>query len=75
MIKKAGLTFSLKFLWLLIRYRLCLTITENVLTWDEAALTVSMIARYNINCTTIIWHELHDRAFGKTTTLLFPCLV
>ncbi|KAF3614422.1 hypothetical protein FXO38_35686 [Capsicum annuum] len=74
-IKKATLTFSAKSWWLLVRYRLCPTVTENLLTLDGAVVIASIMDGYNINFAENIRHELHKRAFGETTTLPFLCLV
>lgn len=54
MIKKATLTFASKFWWLLVHYRQCLTIVDNVLTQDGASLIASMMAGYNIDFVAII---------------------
>lgn len=34
-----------------------------------------MMAGYDIDFTTIIQNEIHERAFGETMTLPFPCLI
>ena len=37
-IKKANLTFTTKFLWLIVRHCLSPTATDNIVTWDRAVL-------------------------------------
>ena len=43
-IKKANLTFTAKFLWLLVRHCLSPTAADNIVTWDKAVLMAAMIA-------------------------------
>ena len=37
-IKKANLTFTVKFLWLIVRHCLSPTAADNIITWDRAVL-------------------------------------
>lgn len=74
-IKKTILNFSAKFQWLVVHYRLCMTVVDNLLTWDGVALIASMMERYDINFVSIIRYKLYERAFGDMATLIFPCLV
>lgn len=73
MIKKAALNFATKFWWLLVHYKLCPIVTNNVLNQDGDALIVSMMAKYDIEFEGIIKCELHVRAFSRAMTLLFLC--
>lgn len=38
---------------------------------NKVALTASMMDGYNIKSAFVIQHEIHERAFGDTMTLLF----
>ena len=48
-IKKANLTFSAKFLWLIVRHCLFPTAADNIVTWDRAVLMAAMIAEFEVN--------------------------
>ena len=61
-IKKANLTFTAKFLWLIVRHCLSPTTADNIATWDQAVLMVAIIARY-------------ERGLKVTTTYPFPCMI
>lgn len=74
-IKRWHWIFTLKFLWLLVRYRLCLTVANNLLAWDSATLIACMAVGYDIDFMAIFKYEMHIRTFRKMTTLLFLCLV
>ena len=45
-IKKANLTFTAMFLWLIVRHCLSPTATSNIVTWDRAVLMAAMIAGF-----------------------------
>ena len=47
-IKKANLTFTAKFLWLIVRHYLSPTTADNIVTWDRAVLMAAMIARIEV---------------------------
>ena len=61
--KKANLTFTAKFLWLIVRHCLSPTAVDNIITWDRAVLMAAMIA------------VMHERDFKVTTTYPFPCMI
>ena len=42
-IKKANLTFTAKFLWLIVRHCLYPTTADNIVTWDRAVLMAALI--------------------------------
>ena len=48
-IKKANLTFTVKFLWLIVRHCLSPTAADNIVTWDRAVLMAAMIARFEVD--------------------------
>lgn len=74
-IKKAALNFAVKYLCLVVYYRLFMTTADSLLTWDGAVLIVSTMAGYDIDFAAIFRHGLHERAFGNIATLPFPFLV
>ena len=47
-IKKANLTFTVKFLWLIVRHCLSPTAADNIVTWDRAVLMAMMIAGFEV---------------------------
>lgn len=75
MINKAILTFAVKFLCLLVRFKLRPTTLDDVLMWDEDYLIASMVSGYDIDFVDIIWCEIPDIALSVITTLSFPCLI
>ncbi|KAF3613621.1 hypothetical protein FXO37_36303 [Capsicum annuum] len=74
-IKKAPLIFAANFWWLIIRYRLFSTTSDNVLTLKVVSLIDSIMDEYAINFATILRHEIHDRSFGKAMNFPFSCLI
>ncbi|PHT42764.1 hypothetical protein CQW23_16789 [Capsicum baccatum] len=74
-IKKGMLTFEAKFWWLLIIYQLFLIALNNLLTWEGATLVASMMSGYAIDFIAILQHEIHDREFGETINMPFPCMI
>ena len=48
-IKKANLTFTVKFLWLIVRHCLSPTAADNIVTWVRAILMAVMIARFEMD--------------------------
>ena len=48
-IKKANLTFTAKFLWLLVRHCFSPTAADNLVTWDRAVLMAAMIAGFEVD--------------------------
>ena len=47
--KKAILTFTAKFLWLIIRLYLSPTDADNIVTWDRAVLMAAMIVGFEVD--------------------------
>lgn len=52
----------------LVHFRLCLTMLNNVLTWDRATLVADLLLGYEIDFVMLIKLEIHERAFDETTT-------
>ena len=62
-IKKANLTFTTKFLWLLVRHCHSPTIADNIVTWDRAVLMAAMIAGFEVDFAWLLQAVIHERAF------------
>ena len=74
-IKKANLTFTAKFLWLIVRHCLSPTATDNIVTWDQAVLMAAMIAGFEVDFAWLVQAVMHERSFKVTTTYPFPCMI
>ena len=74
-IKKANLTFTAKFLWLIVRHCLSPTAADNIVTWDRAVLMAAMIAEFKVDFAWLLQAVMHERAFKVTTTYPFPCMI
>ena len=48
-IKNDNLTFTAKFLWLIVRHCLSPTTADNIVTWDRAVLMAAMIAGFAVD--------------------------
>ena len=48
-IKKANLTFTEKFLWLIVRHCLSSTAADNIVIWDREILMAAMIAGFEVD--------------------------
>lgn len=59
LIKKANITFSFKFLEMLVCHNLSPTTVDNILTWDRAVIVAALI---------------HERDFKTFTTYPFACM-
>ena len=44
-----NLTFTMKFLWLIVRHYLSPIIADNTVTWDRAVLMTAMIAGFEVD--------------------------
>ena len=73
--KKANLTFTTKFLWLIVSHCLSPTAADNIITWDRAVLMVAMIAGFEVDFAWLLLVVMHDRAFKVITTYPFPSMV
>ena len=74
-IEKANLTFTAKFLWLIVRQCLCLRAADNIVTWDRAVLMVVIIAGFEVDFAWLLQAVIHERAFKVTTTYPFSCMI
>ena len=74
-INKANLTFTAKFLWLIIRHYLSPTDADNIVTWDRAMLMAAMIAGFKVDFTWLLHGVMHERDFKVTNTYPFPCMI
>ena len=72
---KTTLTFTVKFLWLLVRHCLSPTAADNIITWDRVVLMAAMIAGFEVDFAWILHAVMHERAFKVTTTYPFPCMI
>ena len=74
-IKKANLTFTVKFLWLIVRHCLSPTTADNIVTWDRVVLMEAMIVGFEVNFAWLLQAVMHERDFKVTTTYPFPCMI
>ena len=74
-IKKANLTFTTNFLWLLVHHCLSTTATDNIVTWDRSVLMAMMIVEFEVDFAGLLQAVMHERAFKVTTTYPFPCMI
>ena len=74
-IKKANLTFTAKFLWLLVHHFLSPTGADNIVTWDREVLMAAMIAGFEVYFAWLLQAVMHEREFKVTTTYPFPCMI
>ena len=74
-IMKANLTFTAKFLWLIVRHCLSSTAADNIVTWDRALLMVAMVAEFEVDFAWLLQEVMHERAFKVTTTYPFPRMI
>ena len=68
-IKKANLTFTTKFLWLIVRYCLSPTASDEIGTWDCEVFMAAMIARFEVDFAWLLQAVMHERAFKVITIL------
>ena len=74
-IKKANLTFTVKFLWLIVRHCFSPKAADNIVTWDRAVLMVAMIIEFEVDFTWLLQEVMHKRDFKVTTTYPFLCMI
>ena len=60
-IKKANLSFTMIFLWLIIRHCLSPTAADNIVTWDRAVLMEAMIAGFEVDFAWLLQALMHER--------------
>ena len=74
-IKKANLTFTTKFLWLIVSHCLYPRAADKTVTWDRAVFMAAMIPRFVVDFAWLLQEVMHERAFKVTTTYPFPCMI
>ena len=74
-IKKDNLTFTTKFLWMIVRHCLSPTAADNIVTWDRAVLMAAMIAGFEVDFAWLLQAVMYERALKVTTTYPFPCMI
>lgn len=73
-IRKANLTFTTKFFWLLVYHRLSPTIAYNILTWDRTVSVATLVAGLEIFAKLLI-SVIHEMDFKTFTTYPFTSLI
>ena len=74
-IKKANLTFTMKFLWLIFLHCHSPTTADNIVTWDRAVLMAEIITGFEVDFAWLLKAVMHERAFKVTTTYPFLCMI
>ncbi|TMW96937.1 hypothetical protein EJD97_006518 [Solanum chilense] len=74
-IKKANLTFTAKFLWLIIRHYMSLMVADNIVTWDHAVLMAAMIVGFEVDFVWLLQEVMHERDLKVTNTYPFSCMI
>ena len=74
-IKKASLTFTSMFLWLIVYHCLSPTTVDNIVTWDHAVYMAAMIAGFEVHFAWILKSVMPERDFKVTTTYPFSCMI
>ena len=69
------MTFTTKFLWLIVRHFLSPTTVDNIVTWDQTVLMAVMTARFEVDFALILPAVMHKRAFKVTTSYPFACMI
>ena len=69
------MTFTAKFLRLIVCHCLSPTAADNIVTWDRAVLMAAMIAGFEVDFAWLLQAVMHERAFKVTTTYPFSCMI
>ena len=67
------MTFTTKFLWLIVRHFLFFMVSYNIVTWDRVVLMVAMIAGFEVDFTWLLQEVMHERAFKVPCMIFFLC--
>ena len=59
-IRKANLTFTSKFFWLLVFHRLYPIAADNILTWDRAILVAAFVSGLKIDFSKLLISVIHE---------------
>ena len=65
------LTFTAKFLWLIVRHCISPTAVDNIVTWDRAVLIAAMMDGFEVDFAWLLQEFMHERDFKVTTITLF----
>ena len=65
-IKKANLTVTAKFLWLIVHHCLSPTADDNIVTLDCAVVMAVMIAEFEVDFAWLLQAVIHERAFKES---------
>lgn len=71
-IKKSLLHITVKFWWTVVKHRLTQTSIDNVFTWDQVVLIVSLIDGYDNDFFWWIRDKIQKRKFYEFITIYFP---
>ena len=74
-IKKANLTFTANFFWLIVCHCLSPIAADNIVTWDQPVLMAAMIAGFEVDFAWLLQAVMQERDFKVTTTYPFPCMI
>ena len=74
-IKSTNLTFTDKFLLLIVRHCLSPIGADNIDTWDRAVLMAAMLSGFEVDFAWLLKAVMHERAFKVTTTYPFLCMI
>ena len=66
-IKKVNLTFTAKFIWVLVRHFLYPTAADNIVTWDRVVMVAVFVAGFDLDISRLLLAVIHERAFKATT--------
>ena len=72
---KANLTFTTKFLWILVRHCLFPIAADNIVTWDRTVLMAAIIAGFEVDFAWLLQAVMHERVFKAILTYPFPCMI
>ena len=74
-IRKANLTFTTMFLWLIVHHFFSPMVSHNIVTWDRTVLMAAMIVGFKVDFAWLLRAVMHERALKVTTTHPFPCMI
>ena len=73
-IKKANLTFTAKFMWLIVRPCLSPIGEDNIVIWDRQVLMAAMIAGFKVDFAWLLHAVMYEKTFKVATTYPFPIM-
>ena len=75
LIKKANLTFAVKFFCLLVNHRLSPMAADNILIWERVIMVTALVTRFEIDFAKLLISIIHERDFKTFTTYPFTCMI